>query len=175
MDSEAASARFEQLFRDNYERVLSYAKRRLPPSIADDVVAETFLIAWKRLDSIPRDELPWLLGVARRVHANQRRRDETRERAANRFAAEPAAPNEVRDAALDPELSQAFTQLDERDQELLRLIAWEGLAPAEAGRVLGWSPVRARVRLHRARARLQSLLQHPDMKQEKRWKPDPTS
>jgi RNA polymerase sigma-70 factor (ECF subfamily) len=173
MDSEAASARFEQLFRDHYGRVLSYAKRRMPSPVADDVVAETFLIAWRRLEAIPRAELPWLLGVARRVHANQRRLDETRERVANRFAAEPV-PNQVRDVTLDPELELAFSQLGERDQELLRLIAWEGMSPAEAGRVLGWSAVRARVRLHRARARLQSLLQHQDTKEEKRWKPDPT-
>jgi RNA polymerase sigma-70 factor (ECF subfamily) len=173
MDSEAASARFEQLFRNHYSRVLSYAKRRMPSSAADDVVAETFLIAWKRLESIPRDELPWLLGVARRVHANQRRHDVTRERVAGRVAAEPV-PNEVRDVALDPELVLAFSQLGERDQELLRLIAWEGMTPAEAARVLGWSAVRTRVRLHRARARFQSLLARPDTK-EKRWKPDPTS
>jgi RNA polymerase sigma-70 factor, ECF subfamily len=138
MDSEAASARFEQLFRDHYGRVLSYAKRRMPSSVADDVVAETFLIAWRRLEAIPRDELPWLLGVARRVRANQRRLDVTRERVATRFAAEPA-PNGVRDVALDPELELAFSRLGERDQELLRLIAWEGMTPAEAGRVLGWS------------------------------------
>jgi RNA polymerase sigma-70 factor, ECF subfamily len=173
MDSEAASARFEQLFRDHYSRVLSYAKRRMPSSAADDVVAETFLIAWRRLESIPRDELPWLLGVARRVRANQRRLDETRERVANRFAAEPV-PNQVRDVALDPELELALSQLGERDQELLRLIAWEGLTPAEAARVLGWSAVGTRVRLHRARGRLQSLLARPDTKEE-RWKPDPTA
>jgi RNA polymerase sigma-70 factor (ECF subfamily) len=173
MDSEAASARFEQLFRDHYSRVLSSAKRRMPSSAADDVVAETFLIAWRRLESIPRDELPWLLGVARRVRANQRRLDETRERVANRFAAEPV-PNQVRDVALDPELELALSQLGERDQELLRLIAWEGLTPAEAARVLGWSAVGTRVRLHRARGRLQSLLARPDTKEE-RWKPDPTA
>src|SRR5918999_1962094 len=140
MDSAAASARFEQLFRAHYGRVLSYARRRTRSSVADDVVAETFLIAWRRLESIPRDELPWLLGVARRMLANQRRRDATQERLALRFTAEPVA-NEVRDLTLDPELSLAFSQLGERDQELLRLIAWEGLAPAEAAGVLGWSAV----------------------------------
>lgn len=173
MDSEAASARFEQLFRAHYEPVLSYAHRRTSSSVADDAVAETFLIAWRRLESIPRDELPWLLAVARRVLANQRRREATQNRVALRFAAEPVA-NDVPDSTLDPGLAVAFSQLGERDQELLRLIAWEGLAPAEAARVLGWSAVRARVRLHRARARLQSLLARPDSK-ERRWKPDTTS
>lgn len=131
MDSAAASARFEQLFRAHYERVLSYARRRTQSSVADDAVAETFLIAWRRLESIPRDELPWLLGVARRVLANQRRRDATQDRVALRFATEPVA-SDVRDSTLDPELGLAFSQLGKRDQELVRLIAWEGLAPAEA-------------------------------------------
>ena len=173
MDSAAASERFEKLFKGHYERVLSYARRRTNSSVADDAVAETFLIAWRRLESIPRNELPWLLGVTRRVLANQRRRDATQDRVELQFAAEPVA-SEARDSTLDPELNLAFAQLGERDQELLRLIAWEGLTPAEAARVLGWSAVRTRVRLHRARARLQTLLARPDTK-EKRWKPDPTS
>ena len=173
MDSEAASARFEQLFKAHYERVLSYALRRTNSAVADDAVAETFVIAWRRLESIPRNELPWLLGVTRRVLANQRRRDATQEQVALRFAAEPVAC-EVRDSTLDPDLSLAFSKLGERDQELLRLIAWEGLAPAEAARVLGWSAVGTRVRLHRVRGRLQSLLARPDIKEE-RWKPDPTA
>jgi RNA polymerase sigma-70 factor (ECF subfamily) len=172
MGSADASARFERLFRDHYERVLSYALRRSDSSVADDAVAETFLIAWRRLESIPRDELPWLLGVTRRVLANQRRRDATQDRVEQRFAAEPVI-SDVRDSTLDPELSLAFAQLGERDQELLRLIAWEGLAPGEAARVLGLSAVGTRVRLHRARTRLQTLLARPDTK-EKRWKPDPT-
>jgi RNA polymerase sigma-70 factor (ECF subfamily) len=172
MDSTAASARFEQLFRAHYESVLSYARRRTQLSVADDAVAETFLIAWRRLESIPGDELPWLLGVTRRVLANQRRRDATQDRVALRFRAEPVA-NVVGDSTLDPELSHALSHLSERDQELLRLIAWEGLMPAEAARVLGWSAVGTRVRLHRARGRLQSLLARPDTKEE-RWDPDPT-
>ena len=173
MDSADASARFEQLFKAHYERVLTYALRRTNSSVADDAVAETFLIAWKRLESIPRDELPWLLGVTRRVLANQRRRDATQDRVELRFAAEPLT-DEARDSTLDPVLSLAFAQLGELDQELLRLVAWEGLAPAEAARVLGLSAVGTRVRLHRARRRLQTLLARPDTK-EKRWKPDPTS
>jgi RNA polymerase sigma-70 factor (ECF subfamily) len=171
MASDTASARFEHLFRAHYGGVLAYAQRRAPSALADDVVAETFLIAWRRLESVPRQELPWLLGVARRVLANQRRRDATQERLALQFPVEPAS--DVSDVGLDAPLSRALSQLDEQDQELLRLIAWDGLTPAEAGRVLGWSPVRARVRLHRARGRLESLLA-PDTR-EKRWKPNLTS
>jgi RNA polymerase sigma-70 factor (ECF subfamily) len=65
--------RFEGLFRDNYAAVRGYALRRAPRDMAQDVVAETFLVAWRRLDDVPADALPWLYGVARRVLANQRR------------------------------------------------------------------------------------------------------
>ena len=168
MDSQTATERFERLFRDHYGRVLSYARRRTSAATADDVVAETFLIAWRRLESIPRAELPWLLGVARRVLANQRRRETTQARLAVRVADKPAASPPA-EAAPDPELERALAELGDRDRELLRLIAWDGLTPAEAARVLGWTPVVARVRLHRARRRLETLLSPPTTK-ETRWK-----
>lgn len=173
MDSQTAAARFERLFHAHYGRVLSYAQRRTSAAVADDVVAETFLIAWRRLESVPSEELPWLLGVARRVLANQRRRDATQERVAVRVAAESVS-NSLPAAAADPDLIRALAQLTERDWELLRLVAWDGLKPGEAARVLGCSAVVARVRLHRARARLEGLLTPPNAK-ETRWKPDPTS
>jgi RNA polymerase sigma-70 factor, ECF subfamily len=65
--------RFELLFRANYPAVRAYALRRSSGDSAQDVVAETFLVAWRRLDDVPADALPWLYGVARRVLANQRR------------------------------------------------------------------------------------------------------
>jgi DNA-directed RNA polymerase specialized sigma24 family protein len=65
--------RFEGLFRQNYAAVRAYALRRAPHDVAQDVAAETFLVAWRRLDDVPDDALPWLYGVARRVLANQRR------------------------------------------------------------------------------------------------------
>jgi RNA polymerase sigma-70 factor (ECF subfamily) len=172
MDSQTASARFEQLFRAHYPSVLSYARRRAGLSLADDVVAETFLIAWRRLESIPGAELPWLLGVARRVLANQRRRNETQDRLTRRVSAEPPSPGYL-DTEVDLELSRALSLLSERDRELLRLIAWEDLTPAEAATVLGQSAVGTRVRLHRARLRLAKLMAPSDSK-EGRWKPDPT-
>jgi DNA-directed RNA polymerase specialized sigma24 family protein len=68
--------RFDDLYRTHYLPVLRYARRRADPDTAGDVVAETFLIAWRRLDSLPAqqaDVLPWLFGVARRVLANAER------------------------------------------------------------------------------------------------------
>jgi RNA polymerase sigma-70 factor (ECF subfamily) len=157
VDSTAYSQRFDQLFRAHYARVLSYARRRTSPSVADDVVAETFLTAWRRLDDIPRDELPWLLGVARRVIANQHRREATQQRIRHRVAREPV--DEAGSASLpDPDLPRALAELSDRDRELLTLVAWDGLSAAEAARVVGCSPATARVRLHRARRRLAAKL-----------------
>jgi RNA polymerase sigma-70 factor (ECF subfamily) len=167
VDGISDAARFEQLFRANYGPVLAYARRR-GSTDAEDVAAETFLIAWRRLERVPRNELPWLLAVARRVLANQRRRSETQERAAAVAAAEPVASAELLEG-LDAPLRRALRQLSETDRELLTLIAWDGLAPGEAGQVLGLTSVGARVRLHRARRRLEALLQPPTTK-ETRWK-----
>lgn len=55
-------------------------------------------------------------------------------------------------------MRRAFGCLEEDDQELLRLVAWDGLTPAQAAQVLGCSPVAARSRLHRARNRLAAVL-----------------
>jgi RNA polymerase sigma-70 factor, ECF subfamily len=167
VDSDTAAARFEQLFRANYGRVLAYARRRAA-SDAEDVAAETFLIAWRRLEAVPRNELAWLLAVARRVLANQRRRSATQERAVASVATESVLPAEPY-AGFDAPLRRALLQLDEKDRELLTLIAWDGLTAAEAGQVLGVSSVGARVRLHRARRRLEGLLNPPTTK-ETRWK-----
>jgi DNA-directed RNA polymerase specialized sigma24 family protein len=65
--------RFERMYRDYADRVHSYAWRRSDATTADEVVAEVFLVAWRRLDHVPGEPLPWLLAVSRRVLANQRR------------------------------------------------------------------------------------------------------
>jgi len=173
VNSKTATARFDELFHANYRRVFEYARRRTSASLADDVVAETFLTAWRRLDAVPRDELPWLLGVARRVLANQRRSDAAQKRVADRLAGEAPA-NVALPEAPHLEVGLALSRLSELDRELLTLVAWDGLTPSEAGRVLGFSAVNARVRLHRARKRLEGLLQ-PSKGGRIRWRAaDPT-
>ena len=79
-------ARFEQLYGDYADRVHAYALRRTSPAAADDVVAEVFLVVWRRLHKVPDEPLPWLLGVARRVLANQRRGDARRAALIDRMA-----------------------------------------------------------------------------------------
>jgi RNA polymerase sigma-70 factor, ECF subfamily len=150
-------ARFEQLFRDNHAAVRAYAFRRAAPDAAQDVVAETFLVAWRRLDEVPADALPWLYGVARRVLANQRR--SARRSAALERQLTPSSVPDWRDDPADivgeAELMRAaLGRLSERDREALMLVAWEGLETARAARAAGCSRPTFAVRLHRARARL---------------------
>jgi RNA polymerase sigma-70 factor (ECF subfamily) len=146
--------RLEQLFAAHAGAVRAYARRRIDPVSADDTVSEVFAIAWRRLDDVPEVSLPWLLGCARRVLAHQRRRLHRDVALAERLGRAPAQPA-PRD---DPVLGWALSQLNERDRELLLLIAWEGLDPAQAAQVLGCTRNALAVRLHRARKRLAAVL-----------------
>jgi len=153
--------RFEGLFREHYGAVRGYALRRAATEAAQDVVAETFLVAWRRVDEVPDDALPWLYGVARRVLANQRRsasRSAALERrlAGAETAASPADPSET---AGDSELMRlALSRLPDNSREALMLVAWHGLTAARAARAAGCSRATFAVRLHRARARLAAQL-----------------
>ena len=159
-------AQFEQLYREYADRVHAYALRRTSPAAADDVVAEVFLVVWRRLDRVPEQPLPWLYGVARRVVAN-RRRGESRAAALHerlvdgRSTVEPSAS--VVSAAVGDRVQRALAGLSERDRELLLLIAWEGLRVNEAAAALGVRSGTLAVRLHRARQRLAQALAEEDV------------
>jgi RNA polymerase sigma-70 factor, ECF subfamily len=157
-------ARFEQLYRDYADRVHAYALRRAGPTVADDVVAEVFLVAWRRLHRVPDEPLPWLLGVARRVLAN-RRRGESRAAALTARLADPGFRPSVAHVSseVDDRVQRALAGLSERDRELLLLIAWEGLRVNEAAEVLGVRSNTLAVRLHRARQRLAQALAEEDV------------
>jgi len=148
----------DELFGRYAAQIRSYARRRIGDASADDVVTETFLIAWRRLDRMPETPLPWLLGIARHVMSNQQRAAVRRDRLAQRIAFhEPSASSD----AATPEVGEvlrALAELSEPDLELVLLICWEGLSSREAAMVIGCTPVAARVRLHRARARLANAL-----------------
>jgi len=157
----AAEARFRRLYEQQYEALLAYAARRMPDrSEAHDVVSETFLILWRRLDDAPRDEeIPlWLYGVARRVLANRRRSRSRSERLAARLtelADRRPELDEVASARLHARaVLTALQTLKEQDREVLLLAAWENLSTTEIAAVLGCSENAAAIRLHRARRRL---------------------
>ena len=154
--SDPARRRFEAAFETHHRAVLAYALRRTSTvADAEDAVAETFAVGWRRCDRLPEPDvaLPWLLAIARRVLANQHRGAGRRLRLGHLLRAEaprtPAVPAPDRDS---PAI-EALSRLPADDQELLRLLAWEGLKQAEAGVVLGISANAVAIRLHRARRR----------------------
>jgi RNA polymerase sigma-70 factor (ECF subfamily) len=176
------SERFERIYHAHYAAVLAYALRRAPRPVADDVVAETFLVAWRRLDDVPADPAPWLYGVARRVLANERRASGRRAALVERLTREPspapvpdASPGAleetgaalaVQSARTEPfagassdSVKGALAALTEREREALTLVAWDGLNAAQAARAAGCSHTAMRVRLHRARRRFAAALE----------------
>jgi RNA polymerase sigma factor (sigma-70 family) len=159
----ARRRRFEVLYAEHHARVLGYVLRRIDgPDEAADALAETFLIAWRRLGEVPDGERSrlWLYAVARRVLANHRRGLRRRSQLADRLREELSTRMLVEEpAGGSTELAAAFGLLSEEDRELLRLQGWEGLDAGEIAVVLGCSRNAARIRLHRARRRLQAVLE----------------
>ena len=163
MDSVTRAETFRAIYEANYARILGYALRRTTTADdAVDVVAETFLSAWRRFDDIPGGEEArlWLYGVARHVLANQRRGQRRYVRLAVRLRDELAAlPQRATEASGElAGVVDAMASLSAEDRELLRLVAWEALSLDEIATVLGCSPNAAKIRVHRARKRLASRL-----------------
>jgi len=152
------SARLDALFTAHAAQVYAFALRRTSRSAAEDVVSETFLVAWRRLDAVPDNAKPWLLAVARRVLANQRRADGRQTALRARLASsERVVDNEVRRSE-DAAALAALATLSPADRDAVTLIAWDGLSAEEAAVVLGCSRATFYVRLHRARRRLAAAL-----------------
>jgi RNA polymerase sigma-70 factor (ECF subfamily) len=146
----------EELYRLHAAAIHAYALRRVDRATADEVVAETFVVAWRRMERVPADPLPWLYGVARLLIANQKRAASRRTALLARLSTLSAS--EERRAPVSGTLEQ-LERMRPRDREVLLLIAWEGLSQAQVAEVLGCSHAAVRVRLHRARRRLRGLLE----------------
>jgi len=146
--------RFERLYEENVEAVRRYVWRR-EPAIADDVVAETFLVAWRRLDDVPEAARPWLIGVARNVRLNLRRGRRRQEAVVQRIADTSPQP-----AAADTSdlVHAALARLGPRDREVLLLAVWDVLDRTAIAQVLGCSKANASLRLHRARRRFAAAM-----------------
>jgi RNA polymerase sigma factor (sigma-70 family) len=160
--------RFEELYAAHYASLLGYALRRTDNTDdAADVLAETFLAAWRRLDDIPAGPQArlWLYGTARRVLANQRRGELRRLALADRLRADLAASYRPPDFSGGlREAAAAFRRMPEADRELLALAGWEGLDAGQIAAVLGCSRNAARIRLHRARRRFAAELGYPPVR-----------
>ena len=155
-----ANSDFEDLFEAHYDDLLRFALRRVrQPADAADVVAETWVVAWRRRAAMPAgdERRLWLFGVARRVLANQARGRLRRSMLADRLREELMARPHVY-VGQNPLVEQALATLRPSDRELLVMLAWDCLEPEDVAKVLGCSPGTARVRIHRARQRLRTAL-----------------
>lgn len=161
-DEETPEAYFERVFRATYQKTLAYALRRADNEAdAHDVVAETYLVAWRRLDQLRSAEEPqaWLYGVAYKALGNRRRSRHRSKGLADKIAAEPtkSSPDPARIVVADEELirvAEAMETLSQRDQEVLRLATFEGLSHREIGQVLAIKGPLVRSVLYRVRGRL---------------------
>jgi RNA polymerase sigma-70 factor (ECF subfamily) len=154
--------RLEELWLEHGPAVLAYSRRRLGSDHdARDVTAEVFLTAWRLVDKVPPGPGArlWLFGVARNACLNYHRGEHRRGELAARIAQLQTMPLQAGDEeTMSGVVREALSRLTERDRELLTLIAWDGLSPAEAAQVLGLPGATVRVRLHRARERLRMHL-----------------
>ena len=159
--TQSSRERFEAVFREHHAAVRAFVQRRVPAEAVDDVVSETFLVAWRRIDRLGDEPLPWLLGIARNVVGTERRSSDRRLRLWGKVQAGCRTNVDPADAASsdDTRVLSALARLSERDREALALIAWDDLTPAQAAAVLRVPANRFRVRLHRACRRFQSALE----------------
>lgn len=145
-----------QVYREHSDDVYRYAVRRLRNNEdAEDVLVRVFEVAWRRREVVPEPALPWLYRTAAHTIAHLLRGESRRDRLEARLAA--VRPLHSEDVMPDTGVTQALSQLHPDDAEILRLWAWEGLAPREIAVVLDVSAGAARTRLSRAKSRLRDL------------------
>ncbi|MFG6201997.1 RNA polymerase sigma factor [Nonomuraea sp. JJY05] len=153
--------RFTGMYDECRQRVWAYVVSRAGRQVADEVVSETFAIAWRRLEDVPEPALPWLLGVARNVLRDNVRAEVRREAVAAELRA--WVEGDVAEHVTERMgVLRALAAVPEDDREILVLVAWHGLSPKEGARVVGCSSAAFRVRLHRARKRLKQAMEATD-------------
>ena len=153
--STVGEAEFRAAWERDGPRVAAYVRRHAPADDVPDLVAETFLQAWRRWADVPEPPLPWLIGTARKVVGNQRRGDDRRSALQQRIVLLGDAARSADDASLlATERLAALTalaELPEDQREALLLVAWDGLTPEQAAAVMGVRPGTFRVKTHRER------------------------
>lgn len=156
------SAVFEAFYAAYYTQVLTYARRRTDEDAAREVTAETFLVAWRRRDVAVQRGLPWLYTTAALTLRNhQRTQRRARDALARLRTHVPTVQEDHAQTHAEHEVVRAAVRtLPERDRELLMLTVWEQLDVKTAAAIAGCSTAAAHVRLHRARRRLSTLLEH---------------
>lgn len=160
---EPRRARFEAVAPALIEAVRRYLARRTDPATADDVLSETLLVCWRRLEEMPDEPLAWVYAVARNCLANAERARRRQNQLIVRIFRYDPPVRHADDNGDDPspQLLAALDRLPAIDAELVRLWAWEELGPAQIAQVVGMSANAVSIRLHRARQKLKTWLRKP--------------
>jgi RNA polymerase sigma factor (sigma-70 family) len=147
---------FGDLF-DRHARVVhAYVGRRLGDGLADDVVAETFRIAFERratFDPELGEVRTWLFGIATNVIRQHARAEERRLRALG-----SVRPVSDQSHGSTVDIGESLARLESSDREVVVLIAWEDMTYQQAADVLGIPIGTVRSRLNRARTQLRNSL-----------------
>jgi RNA polymerase sigma-70 factor (ECF subfamily) len=153
--------RFRDLFDQHGHAVYAYCRRRTDPETAADCAAETFLVAWRRIDDVPDGDatVAWLYGVARRVLANEFRRNRRWRQLLSKLAHNTPTVEPIPEVVMlrrerDRTILAALARLRPDDQELLKLAWWDGLSHAQLAEMIGCSPQTTAQRIHRAARRV---------------------
>jgi len=163
---------FAELYDRHAARLFRYVARRLGDQAAEDVIAETFLAAFRRRDrydlSRP-DARPWLYGIAVKVIGKHRRSELRMLRALARIGADAAGDGEAERsdermaaAAIRCELAAALAQLRPENRDVLLLVAWAELSYEEISQALEIPIGTVRSRLARARRQIREALADAD-------------
>jgi RNA polymerase sigma-70 factor (ECF subfamily) len=176
LDDDEARHRFTAMYDAHRNQVWAYTACLAGRQRADDLVSDTFVVAWRRFGDIPDPALPWLLGVARnmvRQHVRTQVRQGSLESELRSWAETdvPIHPDDTAAARVD--ILRALARLSAKDREVLILTAWQQLTPHESAQVVGVSPTAIRVRLHRARQRLAATLDTASAPSAKHARPQP--
>lgn len=161
-DNRDPRSRFRSLYESTFRDIYAYvARSQGTGSDTDDVVAETYLAAWRRINDVPAspEDRLWMYGVARNTLARFQRTRQRRSHLFSRLSTQPGpVVRFIESDSRHPEVLEAVSHLPNREREVVQLIYWDGLSQDEAAAVLGCSVNALRIRLHRAKERLSRRL-----------------
>jgi RNA polymerase sigma factor (sigma-70 family) len=160
---------FEEIFERHGASVWAYVRRRIGPDATEDVVADTFLVAFRRRERFDpgyESARPWLLGIATNL-IRRRLRDERAYLDRIRHVAATAAIDETPDVEridaerMRPALVEALMSLSPEDRDTFLLVSVGELSYSEAADALGIPIGTVRSRIHRARSLLRERIPGP--------------
>ncbi len=159
-----AAERFRAVYQSSHAPIRAFIARRVEGVFVDDLTADVFSVAWRKLDTVAEgEEMPWLHRIASYVVANHRRKSAREGALLARLFMADSAPSATEVVEIDQELARAWDSLRPAEREVIALVVIDEIAVHEAARVLKISANALSIRLHRAKKRLAQLLStHPE-------------